>query len=341
MNNDFEKTATELSLEALRPSQLVAEGNLARQSDINFYSRRKMAFVSRTCPGCDGSFVTQFCEKDGFTFQRCSACLSIFMNPGPNQSDVDEFYRQSANYKFWAEKIYPATRERRIQTLHRKRAVALSSWSKKLGLAPKKYLEYGAGTGDTARVFVDSLKTGIEAFAVEPNPDMQGALRRNGISPLDALDGRNDFDIVAAWEVIEHFLAPRQLLIAAHHALRVGGMMMLSTPNASSVEVLALGSQSTTIDVEHISLLTPSAILLLSRSVGFEVLSVDTNGELDHELLEAAGLKLEWNDFRKGSLRREPFSFSNFGVSSNMTIVLRKLEPNKPGSWHGFKTPGS
>ena len=300
-----------------------------------------MEFVSRDCPGCDGSFATQFCEKDGFTFQRCSACLSIFMNPGPNQSDVDEFYRQSANYKFWAEKIYPETREHRIETLHRKRAVALSSWSKKMGLAPKKYLEFGAGTGDTARVFVDTLNTDVEAFAVEPNPDMQEALRRNGISPLDALDGRGDFDIVAAWEVREHFLSPRQLLIAAHHALRAGGLMMLSTPNAASLEVLALGSQSSTIDVEHISLLTPAAILLMSRSVGFEVLSIDINGELDHELLEAAGLKLEWNDFRKGSLRREPFSFSDFAVSSNMTIVLRKLEPNTAASWHGYKALGS
>lgn len=86
------------------------------------------------------------------------------------------------------------------------------------------------------------------------------------------------FDVVATFEVIEHLLEPRRLLVGAREALRPGGYLALTTPYHGRVKnlALALAAFDRHFDVEgdHIRFFTDRALEQLLTDTGFTTLRV-------------------------------------------------------------------
>jgi SAM-dependent methyltransferase len=146
-------------------------------------------------------------------------------------------------------------------------------------------------------------------------------------TPLEYLDtSRVDFDAIFAFEVIEHLLEPRKLFEKAFALLKPGGKLILSTPNAHSLEVLSLKEASITLDIEHISVLSPLGIHSLAKDYGFSVSLIETPGKLDLELMNSKYRK----NFLKLFLRGNPNENSvqefitKSGLSSHMKLILEK-----------------
>lgn len=149
---------------------------------------------------------------------------------------------------------------------------------------------------------------------------------QSDIAAAALLDQRK-FDVITAWDVIEHCANPREDLARMAAALKPGGILVLRTPNTSSV-------------------FFQSALWLSRATLGrvkFPLLSLYHSDHLVYfnppslnRMIETAGLKVEatladpllWKRFRYCECRRGPLV--NAGIGS-LYFLGRAV-----GSGHGF-----
>ena len=317
-----------MKINNIRPNTPSGDQMRAYLRDVENYQAQKQDFTRRKCPACNSDRGKYFSSHHEFNFEQCQACFTVFMNPGPTKLMVDEFYQNSSNYDYWAREIYPKSRDSRRLTLHTQRSNAIIEIVKEQlpGLKKLRVLEIGAGTGDTLSVLRELSDRPIDACAVEPNPSMKEALEKNGVEIYDLnAEDCERFDLVVAFEVLEHFLNPSEFMQMCLGLLKPNGIVILSTPNAHSIEVQMLKSSSTTIDVEHISLLTPAGMHSLSSRMGFNVLEIQTPGHFDMELiaLEKPHLSIQIEEKKCDPDILQKF-IVDLKLSSHMQVVLQK-----------------
>jgi SAM-dependent methyltransferase len=89
------------------------------------------------------------------------------------------------------------------------------------------------------------------------------------------------FDAVSLFEVVEHLRSPLELLKECRRILRPGGVMLISTGNASSWTARTMKARwdyfQTQKDAGHISFFNPRSIGLLAEHAGFEAATVTTS----------------------------------------------------------------
>jgi SAM-dependent methyltransferase len=309
----------------------MAGAKAAYQRDVEMYLGEINLFRERKCPGCGGLNSEFFCKKDGFNFVRCPGCWTVFMNPGPSSKLVHKLYQTSNTYDYWGKHVYPASADGRFLKLTVPRAnYVMNARSGSASDLSLKILEIGAGTGETVK-YISKQHPNSQCFAAEPNPSMWSYYEKSGITlfkdSLENLESKEfDFDIIFAFEVIEHFLDPSKLFEKAAKLLKKGGLLILSTPNAQSLEVLGLREESITLDIEHISILTPSAVHVLAQKYGFSVRLIETPGKFDLELLSSKFRRRLLKVFLRSELNSTTAQefLARFGFSSHMKLVLEK-----------------
>lgn len=111
-------------------------------------------------------------------------------------------------------------------------------WELSEGLlpAPSNVLEIGCGEGETISDALErghaALGAGIADAAVERARELHPEALFATFSaealpwPIEA----GSYDLVVAFEVIEHLFRPRSLVDGAYAALKAGGVLVLSTP---------------------------------------------------------------------------------------------------------------
>jgi 2-polyprenyl-6-hydroxyphenyl methylase/3-demethylubiquinone-9 3-methyltransferase len=316
----------------IRPAHLLSNQKEVYQLDLNRYRALLHKFESRACPGCGENTTTNFVMHHDFTFVRCISCQCVFMNPGPTELHVSDLYANSQIYKFWAEYMYPQSRESRLATLHKIRVEWLIEAIDNFAESKEIYriLEVGAGTGDTLFSLNSLNRSDIETFAVEWNPDMKQSLATNQIhflgKTIDEINPEDQkFDLIVLFEVIEHMLNPMVFLESAKKLLNPNGLLMFTTPNSQSLEVQWMKERTSTIDIEHITLLSPASVTHLAMRNSFRVKEIKTDGKLDAELLKKSGcdLRIEVDSSPVSSEGIQEL-ISEGGFSSNMQVIFQK-----------------
>ncbi|MPN05602.1 Ubiquinone biosynthesis O-methyltransferase [bioreactor metagenome] len=99
---------------------------------------------------------------------------------------------------------------------------------------------------------------------------------------FNAKQWEGQFDVVISSAVIEHVLDPVEFLQHLGQALKPNGLLLLSTPNAASMnyrilrswwrELLSIGF--------HIYLLEPQSLGKLARQAGFEVVKLTSDYDM-------------------------------------------------------------
>ena len=157
------------------------------------------------------------------------------------------------------------------------------------------------------------------------------------IAKTELITASDSLSVIVCFEVIEHLFSPRDFLEKCADLLDVGGLLLLTCPNGQGFDVVTLQEQSSAVDVEHLNLFNPASLEKLLRDCHFEVIDVQTPGQLDAELVRKQMLSGALNPTQHPFLKQifvdqwdtYGAAFQRFLVenrlSSNMMLAARKV----------------
>ena len=333
----------------IRPSRLQAGQRVALLRDIAMLLARNDEFVEAACPACGAQDARFKFEKNGFRYHDCQACSTFYINPRPSEALLGDFYRASENYAYWAQHIYPASAEARHQSVIVPRVERVLELCQSIDLPMGEMLEIGAGYGSFCS---EMRQRGLwrHIVAIEPTPDLAGICRGQGLEVMEqrvedfAASTERRFDLIVAFEVIEHLFDPGQVVASLERLLRPGGVLILTCPNGAGFDVQQLGPDSPCVDHEHLNYFNTQSLPLLLQRHGLTTLRCLTPGKLDAELVRkgiaAQGRQAALEPFLHEVLfsRWEELGsqFQRFiadaGMSSHMWVMARKAPAAEGGT---------
>lgn len=228
------------------------------------------------CSACGGGRRVFFAETNGFTWYRCQVCRSLFVWPLPEDALLCQMYHEMPN-----QALSPRSLER-TRGYHRGR---LKMIDELLSGKKGRLLEVGCGDG----LFLEmAASAGWGVEGVEPAKKRADlALRSRApihVSRVQDLQFETVFDCVVVWEVIEHQASPKEFFRRLCSLVAVGGVLVLSTPNATSIWASVLrGGFSMLCPPEHLTLLSPHALTALAASERCRVERIRSFGRILRE----------------------------------------------------------
>lgn len=211
---------------------------------------------------------------------RCRECGLVFAGREPSAEEL------AANYGAYSRADYdsPITRRRYRELLD--------------GFEPYRrtgrILDMGCGIG----FFLEEAQArGWEAYGSELEPRAVEIVRGKGLhcaqAPIDAGTFEpGSFDVVTAFEVVEHLGDPLAEAETIARVLRPGGLLYCTTPNFASLSRRALRDRWSVIAYpEHLTYFTPATLRSWLARAGFTPVKLTTTGislaRLQHDVASA------------------------------------------------------
>ena len=140
----------------------------------------------------------------------------------------------------------------------------------------KTLLDIGAGTG---LLVAEARVRGLDATGVEPSRALVEAARRQnhveifqGTVPHPSLDGKR-FDVVCLVDVIEHVANPVGLLRDCAARLSPGGIMIVVTPDVSSLAARVLGKRWWHLRLAHVGYFSRHSLTIAAETSGLQAMT--------------------------------------------------------------------
>jgi SAM-dependent methyltransferase len=226
------------------------------------------------CPLCGSNRAARLFTKRETDYWGCGDCTFRFATPdvNPNLTTALEGY-EDAYLQYLAPDASDAAN-----------FDVLSQWM--AGFAPlegRRLLDVGAGSGKLVRFL---RGRGVDAHGIEPSRPLfdrflagDTAFKCAMLGELHASDPRT-FDIVTAFDVIEHVPDPPEFLRAVTTFLQPGGMFFASTPDVESLTARLFGRRWHFYYPYHLSYLGPRTIARAAAPPGLRLLDVRHRGRL-------------------------------------------------------------
>jgi SAM-dependent methyltransferase len=168
------------------------------------------------------------------SLDRCSECGFCF-------ADTAEAEQLAALYERLTDPGYEGSQQGRRSQMRTLVELALAARP-----SARTVLDVGAASG---LLVAEAQSAGLRAIGIEPSQSLAALARdRNdadvlcGVLPSPELEGRR-FDVVFLVDVIEHVVDPVGLLRHCVEHLAEGGLLMVVTPDMSSLSARLLGSR--------------------------------------------------------------------------------------------------
>ena len=209
-------------------------------------------FQSRNkCPLCGSDRLGDYFVLDGIRIAACHTCGFIFARDTLLTPEIEQFY---AGYQ--GQRRMDGQRVNATININ----VLRSFYPDFAGCS---LLDIGSGYGfliEKARDYGMARVVGVELSQVQRTYSIE-KLKLQTFSQLDDLSTDAQFDIVTAFEVIEHIPEPREFIRRACGQLKTGGSLIIGTDNFNSNVVNTLGCQFPKwIPHEHISHFTAKTL---------------------------------------------------------------------------------
>lgn len=329
-----------LNIDQIRADEFSSLQETAYQNDIARLHKRLDEFISVSCPACDGKLSKNRFEKYRCKFLECEVCSTLYMSPRPTPELMNDYYTYSENYEVWRKYVFPKSEAIRREKISRPNLERIIKHCRLIDMPKPSLLEIGPGFGTFAKLAADSDFFN-EIFLVERSPSMADVCRKKGLrvqgsSLEDSKELTESFEVAVCFEVIEHVFNPFDFLLHIRKALKLGGLFLFTCPNGKGFDTDMLQEAAPAVDTEHVNLFNPVSISVLLRRAGFEIISIETPGQLDVEIVRRAFLSNQTN------LDKAPFwrtilidrfedlgvKFQHFlsenGLSGSMRVLAKK-----------------
>ena len=236
---------------------------------------------------------------------RCELCIAIHVWPLPSaavlthyymttfyQQDKPEYLERTARDRIWWEScVWRPLLQQCLDAVHEP-VRPLS--------APFRLLDIGCGPAVSLNV---AACMGMQTYGIEPNRAVAdlaqqrghivyaGTLEDSPFTTPGIFDLRQCFQIITAYEVLEHQVCPDDFLLRCYDLLEPGGVLMIEVPNDySPIQLLAREQLHEKpwwlAPPQHLFHWSPKTLQLCLRRAGFTILDMRGTYPLDQALLQ-------------------------------------------------------
>jgi len=234
--------------------------------------------ASSRCPLCrENDKITFAFNRNGHSVYSCKRCALEFLFPQPTDETLYAIY--SDTY-FLGQKNDQTIQQRELL----KRATArlyLDAIVPLVRVDKPQLLEIGCGSGD---FLIEAQSRGFKVEGLEYSEHAAGeANARLGIaavrvgSPEKGTLPTDAYDVIGAFDVIEHLRSPAAALKHLSAALRPQGLIALATPSLNSWSRRLLGRHWMEYKTEHLTYFSRKSITSLLDNSGLEVIQLSPN----------------------------------------------------------------
>jgi len=196
------------------------------------------------CQICGSTDFRTLFNVNSFDIFQCQSCQLIFIDPDVPKGLEEQFLNKIYKSDYFEKKKDSNAPGYSENYIIAKKAEVVFNAKRRLKKIEKSHP--GKGTmleiGCAAGFFLDVARhQGWNVTGVEISPEI-AEFGRNELN-LDIKTGRfetldlpeNSYDIIVAWDVIEHVLNPVNFIIKARRLLNHDGFLVLGTPNVGSL----------------------------------------------------------------------------------------------------------
>jgi 2-polyprenyl-3-methyl-5-hydroxy-6-metoxy-1,4-benzoquinol methylase len=272
---------------------------------------------AEACPICEGATVRRFRKQDA-DYRRCERCGFVFARgrTNPNlERPLGEFEPAYLQYL-------------RDDPNDRANFERAWRWMARFGVSKaSRLLDVGAGSGK----FVRFLRSrGVAGEGIEPSPALFEAFLKDEahftFGELRSLRPAADaaFDVVTAFDVIEHVQEPLPFLCDLAAVLKPGGLAFISAPDVSSAAARVFGKYWHFYNRYHLSYFSPAVLARAAASFGLQAIDCSYQGRV-----RSLGYITRYlMNFGLGTRIPAPAAFDRIQLPINvfdtMHVVLRK-----------------
>ncbi len=242
-------------------------------------------FETRRCSVCGSAAadevyaqsVQPVFEFPGFQqhVQLCRDCGFVYVSPSPSEELLSRYYRTLSNYE------NPQTRGRPTAEDQRKHDRALGMILDQYGARPPgRALDIGCAVPySLGRLRAE----GWTVVGTDPSPQVAEIGRelydvevRTGLYQPELFSGEPSFDVVIMSHVLEHLVAPVEVLRGVSRSLDRDGLLYVEVPDLLHPDV-PFGYFT----FEHLNYFTPRTLVALLAAAGFAPITLATFDNVD------------------------------------------------------------
>lgn len=181
------------------------------------------------------NFIAVF-PHNGGRVKKCNSCGLVQVVPRPTGKDIEELYHE--DFDHFAPYIEQIEVHRKYFRKKLLQVVAEVSASWRIPTPNLSLLDIGCALGV---LLEEAQKQGIEAYGIDVSADAVVYCKKKGLNVFQGnlatakLPRGKQFDIVTAFEVIEHEQEPLSMIRRVYKLLKKGGIAILTTPNHGSL----------------------------------------------------------------------------------------------------------
>ena len=323
--------------EEIRPEEIFNEYLNLTEIDTKTYFEN-VTRLDINCPAC-GSEGNLWASKQGFKYNMCNQCNTLYVSPRPVMEAFNSYYTDSPSTKFWATTFYKVTENARREKLWKPKAQMVKEQILSLsGSNPFKYIiDIGGGYG----VFDEELKKIIEleTIIIEPSVHLAEICRKKGLPVVEKfMEEIKDGDLpqgrkcYVSFELFEHLHDPNIFLKTVFNNMKSDDIFIFTTLSGMGIDIQLLGEHSKALSPpHHLNFFNPKSTSSLLIKKGFEVISATTPGKLDMDILNKNKHLIKdpyWNNLLsyldQNELDKMQEKIVELGISSHMMITCRK-----------------
>jgi 2-polyprenyl-3-methyl-5-hydroxy-6-metoxy-1,4-benzoquinol methylase len=234
---------------------------------------------TKNCPICkyESSF---YCSKDRANYFKCNACGTIFQNPLPTLQEMMDY--ANAEYDDGLYKEYLQANDLKYETFEYRLNKVLEAFKKQdHSKASPTILDVGCSNGRFIEV---ANRNGIDAWGLElaenaiaaAAPATRARIYHGDANNIESV-GKKKFDIVTAFDLIEHLFDPFSFLTNLHKIITENGLIVVTTPDTSSLPRMLMGKNWPMLQpFQHTILLSRKSSILLLQKTNYK--NVTANG---------------------------------------------------------------
>ena len=321
--------------EEIRPKKIFDEYlRLAKQDTKTYFS--EVERVSGFCPACESSGDYAF-DKNGFCYEVCPHCQTLYVNPRPDAEAFSKYYTESPSSKYVASTFYKETAAARREKLWKPKARLILDTLEEYHSSDHLIVDIGGGFG----LFADEIRllSGRAPVVIEPGPDLAAACRDRSLNVVEKFiedvvpdDMPTGPYVFVSFELFEHFHDHSIFLGQLLKLMQSGDLFIFTTLSGTGVDIQALWQDSKSVmPPHHLNFLNPISVDVLLARLGFESLSITTPGKLDIDILANNFESIKdrfWRTFiaTASQVQMEEWQrvIAASGYSSHMMLVCRK-----------------